>query len=90
MKPVSPVVKGFEQYEFSLAKDQPEYEPIPTLLAEGEEARFVSRWEFSDLERQQIYEGASLILQQLTFGHPFQPVSLQIVTEEEINGQAQV
>ncbi len=79
MKPVSPVVPGLEEFEFKLAENQPHYDPLPTLMIEGEEKRFMSRWEFSDDDRRLIAEGGCLILQQLTFGHPFQPVAFSIV-----------
>jgi hypothetical protein len=62
MKPVSPVMPGFsEPYEFLLAKDQKQYLPIPTVLAEGDEKRMYSRWEFSEEERQIIADGGSLL-----------------------------
>ena len=84
MKPVSPVMPGFsEPYEFLLAKDQPEYLPIPTVLAEGDDKRMYSRWEFTDEERAAIADGGgSLLFSQLTFGGQFQPVCFQIVTKE--------
>ena len=87
MKPVSPVFPGLsEPYEFLLAKDQPQYNPIPTVLAEGDEKRFYSRWEFSDEERGIIADGGSLLFSQLTFGNLFQPVCLQIVAKEGDGG----
>ena len=78
MKPVTPVLKGLEQYEIILAKDQPQYEPLPALYTEGEEKRVITRWRFSDEEREEISKGADLILEQLTFGYPFQPVALGV------------
>jgi len=83
MKPVSPVMPGYsEPYEFILAKDQPEYVPLPVVLIEGEEKRLASRWEFTEEERKLIAEGGSLLLQQLTFGPPFQPVAMEVVSKE--------
>lgn len=79
MKPVPSIMPGFsEPYEFLLAKDQPEYLPIPTVLEEGEDHKMYSRWEFSDKERAIIAEGGSLLYSQLTFGNPFQPIFFQI------------
>ena len=84
MKPVSPVMPGFsEPYEFVLAENQPEYIPLPVVLVEGDDHRMYSRWEFSVEERGLIADGGSLLLSQMTFGHRFQPVSLQIVSKEE-------
>lgn len=51
MKPVSPVIPGLESYEILLAKDQPQYQPLPTLVVEGDERRMISRWEFTGEER---------------------------------------
>ena len=83
MKPVSPVMPGFsEPYEFLLAENQKQYLPIPTVVTDEEEKRFWSRWEFTEDERRKITEGGSLILQQLTFGHPFQPVAFIVVSKE--------
>lgn len=84
MRPVSPVMPGFsEPFEFLLAKDQPEYLPIPTILAEGDDKRFYSRWEFSDEERALVSSGGSLLFCQLTFGLPFQPINFQIISKED-------
>ena len=84
MKPVSPVMPGFsEPYEFLLAENQPEYLPTPTVLAEGDDKRMYSRWEFTDEERAVIADGGSLLFSQLTFGGQFQPVCFQIVTKEK-------
>jgi hypothetical protein len=85
MKPVSPVMPGFsEPYEFLLAKDQPEYLPIPTVLTDGDDKRMSSRWEFTDEERATIANGGSLLFSQFTFGRPFQPVYFQIVSKETL------
>ena len=84
MKPVSPVIKGFEQHEIILAKDQPQYIPLPTLVVEGDEKRMISRWEFSDLEREQIAKGASLLLEQLTFGSLYHPIALSIMDKPKV------
>lgn len=84
MRPVSPVMPGFsEPYEFVLAANQPEYEPLPCVLLEGDDKGMISRWEFSDSEREVIAEGGSLLLNQLTFGQLFQPVSLRIVGKDQ-------
>lgn len=80
MKAVSPVIKGYEQDEILLAKDQPEYEPLPVLEI-GPEPRLMSRWEFTPYERDLISSGASLFYQQMTFGHRFHPVSFAVAFE---------
>ncbi len=85
MKPVSPVIPGYEDKEFLLAKDQPEYIPVPTIVSPGEDVRFWSRWEFTDEEREKISNGGSLVYQQLTFGNPFQPIAFLVISKEELN-----
>jgi hypothetical protein len=43
----------------------------------------VTRWRFTDEERAAIAGGADIVLQQLTFRLPFQPVNLQVVNAGE-------
>jgi len=80
MKPVSPVIPGSEHVEVVLARDQPQYIPLPVVYLGGKSAPMVSRWRLSLKERLNIAMGADLVLTQLTFGQLFQPVHLQIVT----------
>lgn len=82
MKPVTPVLKGLEQYEIILATSH-NTNPCLLLYTEGEEKRVITRWRFSDEEREEISKGADLILEQLTFGHPFQPVCLSVQLVDE-------
>ena len=81
--PVSPVYRQHKEFEFNLAENQKEYIPIPTLVVDGPEKRFVSRWRFTEEERNAIRNGADLIFQQLTFGHPFQPVAFMVESQEK-------
>lgn len=90
MRPVSPVIPGYEPFEINVGEGQKQYIPLPTIVDDSKEKRFWSRWEFSDEERRLISEGGTLMLQQLTFGNLFQPVSLQIVSKEEIDSKSQV
>jgi hypothetical protein len=82
MQPISPVMPGSEAIEVVLAKDQPEYLPLPAVYIE-EPGRFVTRWRLSDEERQKVVEGGDVILTQLTFGNPFHPVNLQVCHPHE-------
>ncbi len=82
MNPVSPVIKKFADREILLGEGQPQYFPIPTLVMDGEDKTFISRWEFTEEERKKISSGASLFFYQSTFGLPFQPV-LMMVEEPE-------
>lgn len=84
MNPVSPVIPGVsESYEILLGANQPQYIPVPVVLAEGDEKRMYSRWEFTEEERAIIADGGSLLYAQLTFGHPFQPVCFEIVRKKK-------
>lgn len=78
MKPVSPVIPGYEGLEIILAKDQPQYEPLPVLVLCDPEQSMVSRWRLDDEERAAIAAGKDLLLFQFTFGKPFQPVRLEV------------
>ncbi len=90
MRPVSPVIPGYEPFEINVGEGQKQYFPIPTIVEDTKERRFFSRWEFTDDERQLIAEGGSLIFQQLTFGEKFQPIAFQVVAKIEISQNEQV
>jgi hypothetical protein len=79
MQAVSPVMRGSESIEVVLAKDQPQYAPLPIVWLNTPSQAMVSRWRLTDEERAAIADGADIVLQQLTFRNPFQPVNLQVV-----------
>ena len=91
MKPVSPVIPGFEKYEIQVGAGQKQYFPIPTVVSTNmhveEERRFISRWEFTKSEREMIAGGGSLLFEQLVFGEDslFNPVSLSVQPRQEID-----
>jgi hypothetical protein len=69
MKPVSPVIKGFDEVVY--AKNQPEYRPLPAIkCADG---TVISRWRLTWRERLRVLFKGNLYLQQLTFNAPLQP-----------------
>lgn len=76
MKPVSPVVEGFQSLEVVFAKDQPEYLPLPALPVNSsdETGTVVTRWKLTWKERFRVLFGGDLYLWMLTFGKPLQPV----------------
>jgi hypothetical protein len=76
MKPVSPVVTGYEQHETLYAKDQPEYQPLPALVTEG--GQVLSRWELSDDEMAIVIQTRSIYLLMATFNQPLTPVMLAV------------
>lgn len=90
MQPISPRVPGYEDREVVFAKDQPEYVPLPALPIITTEGRAVlTRWTFTDEERNLIASGADLFVKVLTFGGPLQPVAFSVsgCLWEEIDGE---
>jgi hypothetical protein len=74
---------GSEPIEVVLAKDQPEYLPLPVVYLDTPSRPMISRWRLTEEERQRIANGDDLVLTQLTFGHAFQPIHLQITAPDE-------
>ena len=83
MTPVSPVMPGSKEIERVLGANQPCYVPLPVVYLDMECRPMVSRWRLSDEERTAIANGADIVMQQLTFKNPFQPVNLQVVMPDE-------
>lgn len=71
MKPISPVVKGFDEVVF--AKGQPEYLPLPAIRCADPQVTVISKWKLTLWERLKIVFTGRLFLMQLTFGSPLQP-----------------
>lgn len=84
MKSVSPVMPGSAPIEIMLGKDQPEYIPLPAVYLDSISRPMLTRWRLSPEERCAIALGADIVLTQLTFHHPFQPVNLQICMPDEM------
>lgn len=78
MNAVSPVMPGSELIEVILGKDQPEYIPLPAVYLSERTVPMITRWRLTDEERAAIAAGADIVLTQLTFSYPFQPVHLQV------------
>lgn len=63
-----------------LAKDQPEYNPLPALIfADGV---VMTEWELTEEERLRLVRGERLRLWIWTFGQPLQPVALEVTKDE--------
>lgn len=84
MESISPVMPGSEQIEVVLGKDQPEYMPLPAVYLDTPQRPMITRWRFSREEVLAIVAGSDLVMTQLTFGHPFQPVHLQVSHQSEM------
>jgi hypothetical protein len=77
MQPVSPVLPDicyFEGKEIVIAKDQPQYTPLPAIIAKP---YVFTRWRLSWRERLRILFSGNLWLVLMTFGKPLQPVRLE-------------
>ncbi len=68
------VIEGLETKEVVYAADQPQYNPLRTLVGEGHNRRVLSRWSLTPEQRKAITEGADVYLQLMTFGEPLQPI----------------
>lgn len=76
MKPISPIIPGLERHEVVIAKDQPEYQPLPALPADG--STVITRWRLSFRERLVALFNGDIYLHVSTFGRPLQPVYLSV------------
>lgn len=75
---------GSECVEIVLGKNQPEYNPLPAMWLNAPSVPMLTRWRFTDEERAAIAAGADVVMTQLTFGQPFQPVHLQVTMPDEM------
>jgi hypothetical protein len=72
MKPVK-----FPEVNCELAKDQPEYEPLPVFYnAESPAKEMTACFQLSDEEVAEIVRTRKIWHTQLTLGNPFQPIYL--------------
>jgi len=81
MKPISPVVVGFEDLEVVYAKDQPQYIPLPALPIDNGNG-LVTHWRLDWRERLRALFFGDLYLRVLTFKQPLQPISLSLSKPE--------
>lgn len=63
----------FKDSNIVLAKDQPEYEPLPALILQGREGIVVTCWKLSFWERLVVLFTGRIWCQQMTFKQGFQP-----------------
>jgi hypothetical protein len=78
LKPISPVVAGFERYERVYGADQSEYLPLPALPAGGELGLVISRWRLTWKERLRVLVFGDVYVRQMTFGQSLQPVMVHV------------
>lgn len=90
MNPVAVQIPGHETDEFVIAKDQPEYIPLPAVAIDTPEGiAIVTRWRPDAEERAALAAGADIWLLSLTFGGPLQPVRLTVECPVEQSGDTQ-
>lgn len=76
MKPSVPVVPGIPLPVTTFAKDQPEYQQLPSHVdADGV---VLSRWHCSLREHLRILVTGDIYLWQATFGAQLQPVKIEV------------
>lgn len=71
MKPIE-----FEGCNVTIAKDQPQYQPLPAMISEDKKT-VITEWQVSDEEKLAIVNGANIRLSIMTFGKPLQPLLLE-------------
>jgi hypothetical protein len=76
MKPVSPVMPGYDLPETVYAKNQPEYQPLPVFKAD--DGTVLSRWHLGWGERLRVLLCGDVYLFVSTFNQALQPVMLQV------------
>lgn len=62
-----------------IAKDQPEYMPLPALMYK--DGKVLTEWSLTEDERQRLIRGERIRLWVWTFGLPLQPIALEITDE---------
>lgn len=78
MYPIDPrlIDKSLDQFRFvEIAKDQPEYLPLPARVDNG---KVITCWKFTFKERLKILFTGSLFLSLFTFGNPLQPIRFDL------------
>lgn len=76
MKAISPVLPATpDQHEIILAKNQPQYHPLPVALVTYDDGvqSMISRYRLGWRERMKLLFTGDLWLEQLTFGAKLQP-----------------
>lgn len=77
MIPVSPVAVHANARRLVFAKDQSQYDPLPAAV--DPQGLVLTEWELTAEELAAVLAGGRVRLWIHTFGHPLQPVSLEIV-----------
>jgi hypothetical protein len=62
-----------------IAKDQPEYDPLPALIYT--DGRVLTEWSLTEEERGRLIAGERIRLWVWTFNHPLQPLQIEVTDE---------
>ncbi|MCP9494087.1 MAG: hypothetical protein MSG64_06475 [Pyrinomonadaceae bacterium MAG19_C2-C3] len=76
MRPVSPVIPGLELSEINVGENQDVHGVLPAIRVDDQ--AFLSRWELTDDEIENITRTRSIYLCQLNYYAPVQPVMLAV------------
>jgi hypothetical protein len=76
MRPISPVIKGYEKFEIRYGAGQEQYVPLPALNCDG--GLVLSRWHLTLRERLRMLLHGDVYLYVMTCGEPIQPVLLTV------------
>ncbi|MEP7339353.1 MAG: hypothetical protein ABI977_16570 [Acidobacteriota bacterium] len=76
MEPVYPVIPGIDLPETTFAKDQPEYNALPSFR--DDRGVVLTRWSMTWRERFRALFHGNIYLTVLTYGNPLQPVGLSM------------
>lgn len=63
-----------------IAKDQPQYRPLPALLFT--DGKIMTEWQLTEEERERILRGENIRLWIWTHGRPLQPVAIEVTSED--------
>ena len=77
MKPIE-----FKEQNVVLAKDQPQYMPLPVHVMDTPEREIISCWKLTEEERVELLSTGEIWVCQLTFGGPLQPQRLTTSKED--------
>lgn len=87
MKPVSPVVPGYQIEEVVFNSKDPEVAALPAVVTDNGNSVLI-HFELSPEDRARVAAGQDLYVWQSTYGRPFQPIAAEIRTPDElVNGR---
>lgn len=72
----------FEEQTIVIAKDQPQYKPLPAHQFKDSEGRLACCWKLSFVDRLKVLISGKIWHQILTFNNPLQPQLLSVEKPE--------